>query len=51
MLWSQAWERLALLTLVPRIKDAGWLACKGWILVLVTKKVLGELTWVDRGLP
>lgn len=51
MLWSQACERLALLTLVPRIKDAGWLACKGWIPVLVAKKVLGELTWVDRGLP
>ena len=44
ILWSQACERLALLTLVPRTKDAGWLACKGWILVSVAKKVLSELT-------
>lgn len=51
MLWSQACKRLALLTLVPLTKDAGWLAYKGWILVLVAKKVLGEFTWVDRGLP
>lgn len=34
------WETGSL-TLVPRTKDAGWLAWKGWIPVFVAKKVLG----------